>query len=270
MTVQWRLLKTGFADGATNMAIDEAIVRALQAGLVPPTLRLYGWHPPCLSLGQAQPAAEVDWAACAALGIDVVRRPTGGRAILHIDELTYSLIAPENHPAIAGDIVTSYRKISRGLIEGLRGLNIPNIHSAPQSPIPNTQSQSQLSPVCFEAPSHYEITVNGQKLVGSAQMRRGGLVLQHGAIPLHGDIARICQVLAAHPDPARVRARATTIEAVTGHTVSFEQAATAIADGFARALEIELGPGALTPQEHAWADELRRDKYARDEWTRRL
>lgn len=269
MTIQWRLLDTGLADGATNMAVDEAIVRALHAGLIPPTLRLYGWNPPCLSLGQAQPAAEVDWAACAALGIDVVRRPTGGRAILHADELTYSLIAPENHPAIAGDIVTSYRKISRGLLAGLHRLNIPGIHSVPQYPMPNTL-KPEPSPVCFDAPSHYEITVNGQKLVGSAQMRQGGIVLQHGAIPLHGDIARICQVLAAHPDPARVRACATTVQAASGRVVSFNEAAAAIANGFAHALGIELGPGALTLQERDWAAELRRDKYTRDEWTRRL
>jgi lipoate-protein ligase A len=252
-------------DGATNMAVDEAILRAVQARLVPPTLRLYGWTPPCLSLGQAQPWREVNYDACIALGVDVVRRSTGGRAILHTDELTYSLAAPENDPRVAGDIVTSYRKLSAGLLEGLHILGVPGIESNLQ-----TLSSHSISPVCFEAPSHYEITVNGKKLVGSAQMRKGGVLLQHGAIPLTGDIARVCQLLSDAPDPARVRARATTIEAVLEKPVSFEQAVAAIAQGFCDALGVEFVPGELFPQEQTWAAELRRDKYGHDTWTQRL
>jgi lipoate-protein ligase A len=247
----WRLLNTGLADGATNMAIDEAILRAVQASLVHPTLRFYGWLPACLSLGQAQAAAEVDFEACRALGVDVVRRST-----------------PESDPHVAGDIVTSYRKLSAGLLEGLRILNVPGIQSNPKSEISNLKSE--ISPVCFEAPSHYEITVNGKKLVGSAQMRRGGIVLQHGAIPLVGDIARICPLLVARPDPAHVRARAATVEAVLGYAVSLDEAARAVAQGFARALDIQLEPGSLTPQEQRWAGDLRRDKYGSDEWTKRI
>src|SRR5512147_2962821 len=110
----WRLLNTDHLDGATNMAIDEAISRAVQANRVPPTLRFFGWQPACLSLGQAQPGGDVDLAACRAAGVDVVRRPTGGRAILHTDELTYSAIAPEREPRVAGTIVESYKRLSAG------------------------------------------------------------------------------------------------------------------------------------------------------------
>jgi len=266
LIAHWRLLNTGAADGATNMAIDEAILRAVAAGLVPPTLRFYTWQPPCLSLGQAQPSSDVDWAACAARGYQVVRRPTGGRAILHADELTYSVIAPETEPHMAGGIVASYRRLSEGLLAGLHLLGVPGIEA--QHPQAN-DSHDARGPVCFEVPSTYEITVKGKKLIGSAQVRRQGVVLQHGALPLTGDIARICDVLTARPDQTRVRARATTVEAVLGRLVSFDEVAQALAHGFASALNLELVPGDLLPQERAWADELRRARYASDEWTRR-
>ncbi len=263
----WRLLTTGVADGATNMAMDEAILRAVAAELVPPTLRLYAWEPPCLSLGQAQSCGEVDWEACAARGYTVVRRPTGGRAILHTDELTYSVTAREDEPRVQGGIVESYRRLSEGLIEGLRLMGVPGIEAHHPEQSANNTAQG---PVCFEVPSTYEVTVAGKKLVGSAQVRREGVMLQHGTLPLTGDITRICDVLTAHPDPLRVRARASTVEGVLGRTVSFDEAAEAIAGGFTSVLNVELRPGELSSLERAWADELKCAKYATDEWNRRL
>ena len=265
---RWRLLNTGVADGATNMATDEAILRAVAKGLVLPTLRLYAWEPPCLSLGQAQPFAEVDWQVCQARGYHVVRRPTGGRAILHTDELTYSVTAPEADPHVEGGIIESYRRLSAGLLEGLRLMGVPGIEA--HHPQVSPSNDGTQGPVCFEVPSTYEITVNGQKLVGSAQVRREGIVLQHGTLPLVGDIARICDVLISHPDPARVRARAATVEGVLGRAVSFGEAAQAVAQGMAAALDLDLAPGDLLPQEREWADELRQTRYAADEWNRRL
>jgi lipoate-protein ligase A len=121
-------------------------------------------------------------------------------------------------------------------------------------------------PVCFEVPSDYEITVGGRKLVGSAQMRSQGVVLQHGTLPLYGDITRICPLLVAHPDPARVRARATTVEEAIGRSVTWDEAAEALATGFAEALNLCLEAGSLTDEEQAWAEELRAEKYATEEW----
>ncbi|MBN1887266.1 MAG: lipoate--protein ligase family protein [Thermoflexales bacterium] len=267
MHTVWRLLNTAQDCGAANMAVDEAILRAVQAGTVPPTLRLYGWTPACLSLGHAQPAAEVDWEACRRLGVDVVRRSSGGRAILHVDELTYSLAAPDSEPRVAGDIVSSYRKISAGLLAGLRLLNVPGLESKPQAS--STHRALPASPVCFQAPSHYEITVGGKKLAGSAQMRKRAVLLQHGAIPLCGDIARICRLLLPRPEEAALRARATTVEATLGRAPSFDEAAAALVIGFSHALNVELVAGQLTLQEQLWAAELRRDKYGCDEWTKR-
>jgi lipoate-protein ligase A len=268
----WRLLISSPTDGATNMATDEAIARAVVAGLAPPTLRLYAWEPPCLSLGRGQPGAEVDRAACTRDGVHVVRRPTGGRAILHTDELTYSVVAPPDEPRLSGDIPTSYRQLSRALLTALQHLGfaaesrIPN----PQSPIPNPQSPIP-HPICFEVPSDYELTTaDGRKLVGSAQMRTEGAVLQHGTLPLAGDIARICRYLIDPPDPDRVRARAATLESVLGRPVGWEEAARAMVVGFSTALNLTLTRGELTPEERARSAALYADKYASAAWTWRM
>ncbi len=261
----WRLIDTSHNDGATNMAIDEAILRGVADGSSPPTLRFFGWRLACLSLGQAQSASDVDFATCQALRIDVVRRPTGGRAILHVDELTYSVTVREDEPRVRGGIVESYRRLSEGLLAGLLRMGVP----VRQVERPDDRDRDQ-GPVCFDAASNYEIVFDGHKLVGSAQMRKNGVLLQHGTLPLVGDIARICNLLSSKPDAERVRARAITVERTIGRTVSYEAAARHMAEGFASALNLKLEPGDLTDQERAWADALRRDKYAADAWTHRI
>jgi lipoate-protein ligase A len=261
-TAAWRLIQSGPADGATNMAIDEAILRAVARGEASPTLRFYAWDPPCLSLGRGQPVSDVDRQALQAAGYHLVRRPTGGQAILHIDELTYSVVAPEGEPRVAGDVVESYRRLSRGLVRGLERLGAADIVADQRA-----QNRGHEGPVCFETPSDYEITVGGRKLVGSAQMRAQGVVLQHGALPLYGDIARICPLLVSHPDPRRVRVRAVAVDEVLGRAPTWDEAAAALTAGFADALNLTLDPATLTPQEHTTAQQLRADKYATPLWT---
>lgn len=247
------------------MAVDEAILRGVAEGSSPPTLRFFAWQPACLSLGQAQPVGDVDFEACRAAGVDVVRRPTGGRAILHTDELTYSVTVREDEPRVHGGIVESYRRLSEGLLAGLIRLGLP----AQQVERPDGHDRDQ-GPVCFEAPSNYEIVFGGRKLIGSAQVRKSGAILQHGSLPLVGDIARICDVLAARPDRDRVHTRATTVEQAIGRSVTFDEAACALSRGFAEALILDLQPGELTSREQAWIDELRREKYGSGSWTRRI
>ncbi|MBL7065851.1 MAG: lipoate--protein ligase family protein [Anaerolineae bacterium] len=267
----WRLLRSAPAGGATNMAVDEAILCAVAAGLAPPMLRLYAWEPACLSLGRAQPLADVDMEALQAAGFDLVRRPTGGKSILHVDELTYSVVAPQTEPRVAGGIVESYRRLSAGLVRGLERLGVTGLVADRRAPPPRFGGAGGgKGPVCFETPSDYEITAGGRKLVGSAQMRARGVVLQHGALPLYGDITRICPLLTAHPDPARVRTRATTVEEVLGRPITWDEAADALAAGFAEALNLRLEPGTLTDEERAWAQELRAERYATKEWTGRV
>jgi lipoyl(octanoyl) transferase len=257
----WRLIFHGEAPGALNMAVDEAILIALADGTSPPTLRFYSWAPPCLSLGRNQPATNADLPACRAAGVDLVRRPTGGRAILHADELTYSVTLLADDPRAAGGVVESYRRLSEGLLAGLRHLGVAAVQARGQrKPAPD------LTAICFETPSDYEITVGGRKLVGSAQWRSRGRVLQHGTLPLHGDLTRIVSYLSM-PDDEREAQRdalgacALTLKEAVGSTLPFAQVAQALAGGFAQALNLTLIPGDLTEYERSLADDLRR-RYA--------
>jgi lipoyl(octanoyl) transferase len=272
----WRLLITPPTDGATNMAIDEALLYALADGKGRPTLRLYQWVPPCLSLGYNEPSADVDEAACARLGYTWVRRPTGGRAILHTDELTYSVTAAEGEPRVAGSIVNSYRQLSAGLLAGLRALGADVFQAQTEKVVNPDQGAA-----CFDTPSNYEITVDGRKLVGSAQVRRRGIVLQHGALPLTGDLTRIFNCLqldgneanrhsAQEAAQATLLAHACTLEEALGRVVPFEEAAQALARGFASALNLCLEAAGLTDYEQELAERLRRDQYAGDAWNRRI
>ena len=157
----------GFHDGASNMAVDCAILDAVAGGDQPATLRLYGWRPFCLSLGYGQRTRDVDRDALAARGWDLLRRPTGGKAILHGDELTYSLCLPLTHPLAAEDIIESYRRISAGLLRALEMLGL-----TADAPRQGERVRGvDPGPVCFEMPSHYEISLGGRKLIGSAQLR---------------------------------------------------------------------------------------------------
>jgi lipoate-protein ligase A len=273
----WRLLHSPLADGATNMAIDEAILRAVAEGAEPPTLRFFGWRPPCLSLGYAQAAAEVDEVRLARLGYGLVRRPTGGRAILHTDELTYSVIAPMDEPRVRGGVVESYQQLSAGLLAGLAHLGLAVRADKEYAP---AEAGASKGPVCFEVPSNYEITVGdgGQprKLLGSAQVRKQGVVLQHGTLPLTGDIGRIVDVLvfAGEAERQRVRARvherAATVAEVIGREVSWEEAAAAMRAGFGEALKLEWQPAELSAHEAGLAEQLRAEKYGTAAWNRRV
>jgi lipoate-protein ligase A len=264
----WRVIIHPAADGALNMAIDEAILESMAAGHAPATLRFFAWEPPCLSLGYGQPASDADSGRLAARGWEMVRRATGGRAILHTDELTYSVVAPINEPRVEGGVVESYRRLSQGLLAGLQRLGVGADADRRAEGVPKP-----ANPVCFEVPSDYEITANGKKLIGSAQTRRRGAVLQHGSLPLYGDIARICDVLVL-PDEAareaarkRVRRRAATLEEVLGERVEMARVVEAMMSGFATALNLELQEGSLGPDEQRRAETLRAEKYATLRWT---
>ncbi len=273
---QWRLIydqpTLGAPNGARNMAVDAAILAAVSAGDAPerqpPTLRLYGWTPPCLSLGYGQHAREADADRLAARGWGIVRRPTGGRAILHADELTYSVALPADHPLARIGLVESYRQISTALLAALEVLG-----AQPQADRATQDAQSAPSPVCFETPSHYEITVEGRKLVGSAQVRRREGLLQHGTLPLAGDITRICDVLVYTDETerraakAQVRQRAATLADVTGSVIGWQAAADAVADGFRQALDLVLTPGDLSSRECVDAERFAAEVYGSSDWT---
>lgn len=267
----WRLVITPPAPGAWNMAVDEAILTSIGKQLVPPTLRLYSWNPPCLSLGYAQLFSDVDRPNLAARGWHLVRRPTGGRAILHTDELTYSVIGPLSDPRLAGSVLDSYRCLASALLSALHRLNIPAESHATSA----SQGSTARGPVCFEVPSNYEITVVGKKLIGSAQARRKEGLLQHGALPLSGDLTRITQVLKFSDETSRqeaalrLLAHATTAEAVLGYPLTWQAAAQAFQSAFQEVLNLQLTLEPLTKDEKTRTTELVRDKFDHPSWTDR-
>jgi len=270
--MNWRLLITPPARGAWNMAVDESILEHIGRGESIPTLRLYAWNPPCLSLGHAQPFSDVDVNRLKQRGWEVVRRATGGRAILHTDELTYSVIAPSNEPRVEGSVLESYNRLAQALLLAVKSLEIP----VEMKEAVTQDGILRNNPVCFEVPSTYEITVNGKKLIGSAQARKKEGVLQHGSLPLTGDLTRICQALIFENEAKREEAskrlleRATTIESALGVGVSWEKAQQAFIHAFETQLGLSFEQGDLSQSESQRAEELIKEKYAHPSWTERV
>jgi lipoate-protein ligase A len=259
------------------MAVDEAVLESVVHGESLPTLRLYAWSPPCLSLGYAQPVSDVDRATLKARGWDLVRRPTGGRAILHTDELTYSVCGPESDPRLAGGVLQSYRILAGALLSALHLLGMPaEAHEKMPAVAAVAGGAAEQNPVCFEVPSNYEITVGGKKLIGSAQRRSQGGVLQHGSLPLYGDLTRITQGLVFDSPEQQAAAaerllqRAVTSEAVLGRPLAWEEATEAMRKAFEDVLNLDLQPSELTPPEVQRAERLVEEKYAHSEWNTRI
>jgi lipoyl(octanoyl) transferase len=247
------------------MAVDEALLRSRIAGTGAPTVRFYGWRPPTVSLGYAQPlAATVDRARCDALGIALVRRPTGGGAILHEPpgrELTYSVVARTGDFPGADEVLETYRRLGEGLVAGLRRLGA----SAALAPLVRGRG-APLAPsaFCFVRTGAYEVAVAGRKLVGSAQRRQRGAFLQHGALPLDADPARLRAVFPGEADPTGTM---TTLAAVLGRAPDFDEVAGALAVGLAEALGVQLVASGLSPAESALVEALVAGKYGTEAWT---
>jgi lipoate-protein ligase A len=256
-----------------NMSVDEAILEYTAIGETPPTLRLYSWSPPCISLGYAQSINDVSIEKLHENNWEIVRRPTGGKAILHTDELTYSVCGPNSDPHLIGSVLESYQRLSLALVEGLRRMGI----LADTVEVSNgINDQDPENPVCFEVPSNYEITVSGKKIIGSAQARRKSGVLQHGSLPLFGDLTRIMQVLKYKDEQQKKQAavrlldHATTVETVLGYKGDWWLACQAFKHAFQKELSINLIPGNLTPAEGLHAMELYQKKYNQPDWTDRF
>ena len=274
--MEWRVLDTGSASAAVNMAIDEAILLEHAAGRVPPTLRFYGWQPAAVSLGYFQPAAaEIDLAACCEAGIDVVRRLTGGRAVLHDAEVTYSLVVRETEPSVPPTITASYLHFSEGLRNGLERMGVAAQVNMPRAAYGQVKRRSASSAACFDAPAHYEITVAGRKLVGSAQVRKQGVILQHGSLLLQFRPEVLAGILRASSPEAReglsqlLTARAIGLEEVLGHMPAREEVCRYLLEGFNQVLGCGLAYGELTGAEREKAEELAAGKYSQDDWNYR-
>jgi lipoyl(octanoyl) transferase len=260
--MEWRLIVEAPARGAWNMAVDEALAEAVDAGASPPVLRLYRWSPPCLSLGFAQPYTAADAAFCAAHAIDVVRRPTGGRAVLHHRELTYSVCAPLGRPPFTRDLQAAYQAICGALVAGLRRLGVPaELSGAPG----NGMIKPTEAIPCFIGPAAGEVVAGGRKLVGSAMRRVGESILQHGSIleGWDGPLQAGCLGLA---DDSALRPAVTTLGDLLGAAPAPEALVAALAAGAAETLGVALAAGTLTAAERERAAVLERDRHAHERW----
>jgi lipoate-protein ligase A len=246
-------------DGATNMAIDEALWRGRHAETSPPTVRFYGWDPPTVSVGYGQPLdRHVDAAACRRWGVGLVRRPTGGSAIYHDGperELTYCVTATADDLGVGGDLLETYRWIARALVRGLNALG------AGAEVVPAGRGPGPDPAFCFARTGAFEIEVAGRKLVGSAQRRLGASFLQHGAVLLAVDAPRLSALFPTTRDPL---ATLTTLEAAIGRRPTFDEVARALTDAFEAEHALTLAPGGLSTEEAAAVERLVGERYGHD------
>ena len=233
--MNWRLLDSGPNIGAYNMAVDEELLARAQAGETTPMLRLYSWDPPTVSIGRFQKiGTAVDVEACRRRGIDIVRRVTGGRAVLHNQELTYSIIARTDDPLFPTNVHGTYKIIAAGLLQGLRNLGIPAEMVSRSSRHAALVKKDTKDPACFSSPSWYEILVHGRKIIGSAQRRLSGAFLQHGSILIGYDPALEAEVIPGGGSGDVV----TSITRELGRDVPLAEVKQAFIKGFSEALGI--------------------------------
>jgi lipoate---protein ligase len=253
MKEQWRLLQTGFNTAFSNMAVDRAILVVNSEGKVPPTVRFYGWNPSAISIGYFQSLAdEVDIAACERLGVDYVRRITGGGAVFHESELTYSIVIAESHPEIPKNIMKSYGRICGAIMKGLNHLGI----------------ESEYAPI-------NDIVTKGRKISGNAQTRKLETVLQHGTVLMDVDVDKMFSLLKVSNEKikdkliADVKQRVTSIRHILGKEVRFEEVAEVMKRGFEEEFHVELLEGKLCKEEQALAKKFEKECFSANDWNHR-
>lgn len=254
MAHRFRLLKSGFNPAAFNMGLDQAILESVAASRTPPTLRLYGWEPAAVSIGYFQGLdEEVDVDACRSRGIDVVRRITGGGAVFHQTELTYSIVLPESHPLAARSVLVSYERICAGIVEGLALLGVP----------------AAFAPI-------NDIVSSGRKVSGNAQTRKLGCILQHGTVLLDVDVELMFELLRVPSEKAKgrliqdVKARVAGLRTLLGRVVSYAEAEDALERGFRAELDLDYAvEAAPTAQELAAAAEHAAGRFQARDWNYR-
>ncbi len=248
---------TGTGSSSTNMAMDEAVMIGLRNGTSTPILRIYKWNPPTITIGYFQKISDIDLDECQNDSIGVVRRLTGGRAVLHHEELTYSILFSEED-------FTPFRKkdlfifIAQCLVSSLQCLGI-------QSKIAEKSRGNLHSANCFASPAQFEVeSLKRGKLIGSAQVIKDGIVLQHGAIPLTGSYSKITNYLTAD---AKSSKSVSSLAEVSGTRVDEEELLFALKTGFGK--HITLVDGELSEKELQKTVELAENKYGTHEWLRR-
>ncbi|MDK7927441.1 MULTISPECIES: lipoate--protein ligase family protein [Staphylococcus] len=275
MTETWNFINSGSHDPFYNMAMDEALLNFVSRGEIDPVIRFYTWDPATLSIGYFQRLKkEIDIEKVREKGYGLVRRQTGGRGVLHDKELTYSVIVPESHPNMPKTVTEAYRVISQGLLEGFKLLGFDAYFAVPKSKEEREKLKQPRSSVCFDAPSWYELVVEGRKIAGSAQTRQKGVILQHGSILKDIDIDDLFDMFIFKNDRLKDKMKqafvdkAVAINDISDKTISIEEMEVAFEKGFQKGLNINFKPLELTKEQQAEVKELA-EKYKSEEWTYR-
>lgn len=266
MQEKWAFLDTGNLDAAENMALDEALLKWHSENKIPPTIRFYGWKRPSLSVGYFQDAEKtINFSGLKKHGCEFVRRLTGGSAVLHDDELTYSIIVSEKHPKIPKSVNQAYYILSQGLLEGYRQLGVEAEFSV-------RKGKRERTAVCFEKPAIYEIVVGGKKLSGNAQTRKDGVLLQHGSIPMTFNTEMLFDLFKFSSERLRERQRrsfekkAIAINSITKKIHTYDSLKKAFLAGFQNKLNITLEPMSLSVDQMEFIQSLAEKKYRNNYW----
>ncbi|PTI74140.1 octanoyltransferase [Staphylococcus succinus] len=275
MTETWNFINTGSNDPYYNMAMDEALLNFVSRGEIDPVIRFYTWNPATLSVGYFQRLTkEIDIEKVKAKGYGMVRRQTGGRGVLHDKELTYSVIVPESHPEMPSTVTEAYRVISEGLLEGFKLLGFDTYFAIPRSKEEREKLKQPRSAVCFDAPSWYELVVEGRKIAGSAQVRQKSVILQHGSLLQDVDVDDLFDMFKFKNDRLKDKMKqafvekAVAINDISNRHITIEDMEVAFEEGFRKGLNIDFKPLELTQQQQNEIKELT-EKYKADEWNYR-
>lgn len=269
----WRFIDSGSGSPSFNMALDEALLDWHSEGKIPPTIRFYGWDPATLSIGYFQKVEkEINMEAVREHKLGFVRRPTGGRGVLHEHELTYSVIVSEDYPEMPKTVTEAYRVISEGILKGFHQLGLEAYFAVPKTQDEKDSLKNPRSAVCFDAPSWYELVVEGRKVAGSAQTRQKGVILQHGSILLDLDEEKLFSLFNYPSEKVKERmqrafkSKAVAINEISPRKITLEEAKTAFYNGFSEGLNIELVPYELTQEEREYVNKIAHERYENDEW----
>ncbi|MDN4525291.1 lipoate--protein ligase family protein [Fictibacillus fluitans] len=271
---KWLFIDSGNCDPAYNMALDEALLTWHSEGKIPPVIRFYGWNPATLSIGYFQKAEkEINLEAVKEYGLGFVRRPTGGRGVLHDKELTYSVIVSEEHPNMPKTVTEAYRVISEGILQGFRNLGLEAYFAVPRTEEEKAGLKNPRSAVCFDAPSWYELVVEGRKVAGSAQTRQKGVILQHGSILLDLDEDKLFDLFVYPSDRVRERmqrafkSKAVAMNELREKPVTPEEAKLAFYNGFESGLNLDLQTYELNDGQKQEVEQIAQTRYRSKEWT---
>lgn len=269
----WGFIDSGEGSPSFNMALDEALLDWHSKGEIPPIIRFYGWNPATLSIGYFQKVEkEIDLEKVLEHQLGFVRRPTGGRGVLHDQELTYSVIVTEEHPDMPKTVTEAYRVISEGILKGFQLLGLDAYFAVPKTAEERDSLKNPRSAVCFDAPSWYELVVEGRKVAGSAQTRQKGVILQHGSILLDIDEDKLFSLFKYPNERVKERMqrafknKAVAINEISSRKIEVEEAKHAFKEGFEQGLNIELQPLKLSEGQLEYVHKLARERYESDDW----